>query len=114
MGAVGRTPATRPAIPTGQRGSTRRRVPSCGQRVQECNPRVTSYTPRVTSCVSTYTRNLPAGTRPQRTSVAIDPSEVLHQSGVAMVDGALGPLTAAEARDFNAIVGEFGASHGGI
>ena len=52
--------------------------------------------------------------RPQRTAVAIAPSEVLHQSGVAMVDGALGPLTAAEARDFNAIVGEFGASHGGI
>ena len=52
--------------------------------------------------------------RPQRTSVAVDPSEVLHQSGVAMVNGALGPLTAAEAQDFNAIVGEFGASHGGI
>ena len=51
---------------------------------------------------------------PNALSVAIDPSEVLHQSGVAMVNGALGPLTAAEARDFNAIVGEFGASHGGI
>ena len=43
--------------------------------------------------------------RPQRISVAINPSEVLHQSGVAMVDGMLGPLTATEARAFNDVVG---------
>ena len=43
--------------------------------------------------------------RPQRTSVAINPSEVLHQSGVAMVNGTLGPLTATEAQDFNDVVG---------
>ena len=52
--------------------------------------------------------------RPQCTSVAINPSEVLHQSGVTMVDGTLGPLTATEARAFNDVVGEFGASDGGI
>ena len=46
-------------------------------------------------------------------SVAINPSEVLHQSGVTMVDGTLGPLTATEARAFNDVVGEFGASDGG-
>ena len=51
---------------------------------------------------------------PQRISVAINPSEVLHQSGVAMVNGALGPLTATEAQDFNDVGGKFGASHGGI
>ena len=32
--------------------------------------------------------------RPHRTSVAINPSEVLHQSRVTMVNGTLGPLTA--------------------
>ena len=52
--------------------------------------------------------------RPQRTSVAINPSEVLHQSGVAMITGTLGPLTATEALAFNDVVGEFGASDGGI
>ena len=43
--------------------------------------------------------------RPQRTSVDVNPSEVLHQSGVAMVNGTLGPLTATEAQDFNDVVG---------
>ena len=33
---------------------------------------------------------------------------------VAMVNGTLGPLTATEAQDLNDVVGEFGASHGGI
>ena len=51
---------------------------------------------------------------PQRTSVAINPSEVLHQSGVAMVKGPRVPLTATEAQAFNDVVGEFGASRGGI
>ena len=46
--------------------------------------------------------------------LAINPFEVLHQSGVAMVNGTLGPLTATEAQDLNDVVGEFGASHGGI
>ena len=50
--------------------------------------------------------------RPQRTSVAMNPSEVLHQSGDAMVNGTLGPFTATEAQDFNDVVGKFGASHG--
>ena len=52
--------------------------------------------------------------RPQRTSVAINPSEVLHQSGVAVVNGTLGPLTATKAQAFNDVVREFGASDGGI
>ena len=54
--------------------------------------------------------------RPQRTSVAINPSEVLHQAGVTMVNGTfnLGSLTAIEAQAFNDIVGEFGASDGGV
>ena len=39
---------------------------------------------------------------------------MLHQSGVTMVDGTLDPLTATEARAFNDVVGEFGASDGGI
>ena len=56
----------------------------------------------------------PRQPRPQRTSVAINPSEVLHQSGVTMVGGTLGPLTATEARAFNDVVGEFGASDGGV
>ena len=34
--------------------------------------------------------------------------------GVNMVDGTLGHLTATEARAFNDVVGEFGASDGGI
>ena len=55
-----------------------------------------------------------AAARPQRTSVAINPSEVLHQSGVAVVNGTLGPLTATKAQAFNDVVREFGASDGGI
>ena len=39
---------------------------------------------------------------------------LLHQSGVTMVGGTLGPLTATEARAFNDVVGEFGASDGGV
>ena len=56
----------------------------------------------------------PRQPRPQRTSVATNPFEVLHQSGVTMVGGTLGPLTATEAQAFNDVVGEFGASDGGI
>ena len=56
----------------------------------------------------------PRQPRPQHPSVAVNPSEVLHQSGVTMVDGTLGPLTTTEARAFNDVVGEFGASNGGI
>ena len=52
--------------------------------------------------------------RPQRASVTIHTSEVLHHSGVAMVNGTLGPLTATEAQDFNDVAGEFGASHSGV
>ena len=52
--------------------------------------------------------------RPQRTSVAINPSEVLHQSGATIVDRTLGPLTATEARALKDVVGEFGASDGGV
>ena len=43
--------------------------------------------------------------RPQRTSVAINPSEVLHQARVTMVNG-----TATEAQAFDDVMGEFGAS----
>ena len=50
----------------------------------------------------------------QRTSVAIHPIEVLHQSGITMVNGTLGPLTATEAQLFNDVVGGFGPSDGGI
>ena len=53
----------------------------------------------------------------QRTSVAINPSEVLHPAGFTMVNGTLGSLTATEAQAFNDIidvVGEFGASGGGV
>ena len=42
--------------------------------------------------------------RPQRTSVANHPSEVLHKTGVTMVDGTLGPLTATEAQLFYHVV----------
>ena len=56
----------------------------------------------------------PRQPRPQPTSVAINLSEVLHQSGVTMVSGTLGPLTATEARAYNDVVGEFGASDGGV
>ena len=56
----------------------------------------------------------PRQPRPQRTSVAINPSQVLHQSGITLVGGTLGPLTATEARAFNDVVGEFGASDGGV
>ena len=52
--------------------------------------------------------------RPQRTSVAINPSEVLHQAGVTMVNGTLGSLTATEAQAFNDVMDEFGASDGGM
>ena len=52
--------------------------------------------------------------RPQRTSVAINPSEVLHQAGVTMVSGTLGSLTATEAQAFDDVMGEFGASDGGV
>ena len=52
--------------------------------------------------------------RPRRTSVAINPSEVLHQAGVTMVNGTLGSLTATEAQAFDAVMGEFGASDGGV
>ena len=52
--------------------------------------------------------------RPQRASVAVHPSEVLQQSGITMVNGALGPLTATEAHLFNAVVGDLGTSDGGI
>ena len=45
--------------------------------------------------------------RPQRTSVAVHPSEVLHQSGSTMVNGTLSPLTATEVHLFNDVVGEF-------
>ena len=52
--------------------------------------------------------------RPQRTPVAINPSEVLHQSGVTVVKATLGPLMATEARAVDDVVGDFGASDGGI
>ena len=54
--------------------------------------------------------------RPQRASVAVHPSEVLHQSGITMVNGTLGPLAATEAHLFDAIViiGDLGTSDGGI
>ena len=52
--------------------------------------------------------------RPQRTSVAINPSEVLHESGVSMVNGTLGPLMATEAQAFSDVVRGFGASDGGV
>ena len=51
---------------------------------------------------------------PQRTSLAEHPSEVLYQSGITMVNGTLGPLTATEAGLFNDVVGEICASDGGI
>ena len=50
--------------------------------------------------------------RPQRTSVAVHPFEVLHQSGITMVNGTStsSPLTAAEAQLCNDVVGESGTS----
>ena len=52
--------------------------------------------------------------RPQHTSVAVHPSEVLHQSGFTMVNGTLDPLTGTTAQLFEDVVAEFGASGGGI
>ena len=52
--------------------------------------------------------------RPQRASVAVHPSEVLHQSGIFMVNGTLGPLAATEAHLFHAVLGGLGTSDGGI
>ena len=46
------------------------------------------------------------------TSVAIDLSEVLHQSRITMVKEILGPLTATEAQAFHHVVGELGISDG--
>ena len=55
----------------------------------------------------------PPAARPQRTrhvSVAIDPSEVLRQSGVTLASGTFGPLTATEARAFSDVVAGLDAS----
>ena len=52
--------------------------------------------------------------RPLRNSVAIDPSEVLHQSGVSMVRGSLGPLTTSEGQIFNEIMAGLDASGEGV
>ena len=46
--------------------------------------------------------------RPQHASVAVHPSEVLHQSGITMVDGTLGPLAATEAHFFDAVCWRLG------
>ena len=51
---------------------------------------------------------------PQRASVAVHPSEGLHQSGITMFNETLGPLAATEARLFDAVVGDLGTSDGGI
>ena len=47
----------------------------------------------------------PGPRRPQRASVAVDPSEVLHWSGVFVVDAPFGPLTPKEAQAFHDIMG---------
>ena len=52
--------------------------------------------------------------RPLRYSVAIDPSEVLNQSGVSMVRGSLGPLTTSEGQIFNEIMAGLDASGEGV
>ena len=52
--------------------------------------------------------------RPQRNSVAIDLTEVLHQSGVTIIDRTLGSLAAAEAEASNDLVGGLGTSDVGI
>ena len=56
----------------------------------------------------------PPARQSPRSSVAIDPTEILHQSGVFMVREPMGPLTAAEAQIFDGIVGGLGTSDGGF
>ena len=49
-----------------------------------------------------------------RNSVAIDPTEVLHQSGVTVVDRTLNPLATAEVQASDDLVGGLGTSDVGI
>ncbi len=56
----------------------------------------------------------PGPRRPQRASVAVDPSEVLHWSGVFVVDAPFGPLTATEAQAFHDIMGGLDAMDGSL
>ena len=51
--------------------------------------------------------------RPPRNSVAINPTEILHQSGVSMVREPI-RLTAAEVQIFDGIVGGLGTSDAGF
>ena len=79
-----------PAVCKGARGEANKVVAAAAQAAQAAAP------PPVRQ------------SRPQRASVAVHPSEVLHQSGITMVDGTLGPLAATEAHFFDAVCWRLG------